>query len=258
MQSAARVGSYGELRSPSRARYAEQSSSAESSSAQQSERSQSLRASSVSHTTSQSETDVSRTKSHHRRRHRRHRRSNSRRPASPERREQTYAEFQESIRDRVKQQEDMEKREMLLLFYQKQQYEKAEVPQKFFREGLNSDLMEMRWWYYKLIRDTRINDEVADLKSKIVNGSRFALFLNTQIGNPLNLRLDKNFPKELANVLNTSTDRHLREHIKSKCGVSGPKPRPWSPRRPLRLPSLPSRPPSPLFRPSPGSSRRWR
>lgn len=241
MNSAANVGSYGELRSPSRARFAEESRDADlsgpSASALSSDdhsggsvsashtRSRSMRTSSVSETGSERSR-----KSHSRNRRHRHNddRRRSHRRRSPKRREQTYAEFQESIRDRVKQQEDMEKREMLLLFYQKQQYEKAEVPQKFFREGLNSDLMEMRWWYYKLIRDTRINDEVADLKSKIVNGSRFALFLNNQIGNPLNLRLDKNFPKELANVLNTSTDRHLREHIKSKCGVSGPKPRPWS------------------------------
>jgi len=120
----------------------------------------------------------------------------------------------------------MEKREMLLLFYEKQRYDNVQVPKKFFEQGLNSDLYEMRWWYYKLIRDTRINDAVSSMKHNIVQGMRMALFLNNAINNPLNLRLDNDFPDELGNRLNTSTDRHLREYIKSKCGVGGPKPNP--------------------------------
>lgn len=156
------------------------------------------------------------------RRHRRHRSSAAKEP----RREQTYAEYQEEIRRKVKQQQDMEKREMLLLFYEKQRYDNVQVPKKFFEQGLNSDLYEMRWWYYKLIRDTRINDAVSSMKHNIVQGARMALFLNSTIGNPLNLRLDNDFPSELGNRLNTSTDRHLREYVKSKCGVGGPKPNP--------------------------------
>lgn len=142
------------------------------------------------------------------------------------RREQTYAEYEDAIRNKVKRQEDMEKREMLLLFYEKKVHEHLQVPEKFFKDGIKSDLQEMRWWYYKLIRDTRINDAVSSMKHNIVQVSRVGLFVNNTIGNPLNLHLDKEFPAELANTLDTDLDRHLREHVKSKCGVGGPKPNP--------------------------------
>jgi hypothetical protein len=146
---------------------------------------------------------------------------------SEQQREQSFAEFEAEIQRQAKEQEDTEKREMILLFYEKQNFEKIKVPAKFLGEdAMNCDLHEMRWWYYKLVRDTRIQDAVGGIKQNIVQFARAALITNNTIGNPLNLRLDANFPTELASVLNNKLDRHLRDYVKSKCGISGPKPNP--------------------------------
>jgi hypothetical protein len=142
-------------------------------------------------------------------------------------REQSFAEFEAEIQRQAKEQEDTEKREMILLFYEKKNFEKIKVPEKFLSEdAMNCDLHEMRWWYYKLVRDTRIQDAVGGIKQTITQVARGALIVNNTIGNPLNLRLDSNFPTELASVLNNKLDRHLRDYVKSKCGISGPKPNP--------------------------------
>lgn len=156
------------------------------------------------------------------RRHRRHHSSSSRRQVA-EKKEPTYEDFQAEIQRKVKEEEETEKREMLMLFYEKEQYEGIKMTRKF---TMQSDLNEMRWWYYKLIRDCRINDEVEHMKNNLVQGSRFLLFINsTVLNNPLNLRMN-DFPKELSKKLNTEWDRHLRDYVKSKCGISGPKPNP--------------------------------
>ena len=132
-------------------------------------------------------------------------------------------DFQENLQKQVKERVETEKREMLMLFYEKETYEGVKMARKF---TMQSDLNEMRWWYYKLIRDSRINDEVENMKNNIVQGARFLLFFNkTILKNPLNLRM-KDFPKELSKQLNTDWDRHLRDFVKSKCGISGPKPNP--------------------------------
>lgn len=156
-------------------------------------------------------------RSRHRRRHHQHRRSGGKA------KEPTYEDFQAEIQRKVKEEELTEKREMLMLFYEKEQYEHIKMTRKF---TIDSDLNEMRWWYYKLIRDCRINDEVEHLKMNLIQGSRFLLFINsTVLKNPLNLRMG-NFPHELSVKLNTEWDRHLRDYVKSKCGISGPKPNP--------------------------------
>lgn len=136
--------------------------------------------------------------------------------------EPTHAEWQQQLLQRVKDEENMEKREMLLLFHEKEQQEGVKIPKAF---NMQSDLNEMRWWYYKLIRDGRIKDEVDSIKNWIVNGSHMVLMANTAIGNPLNLRL-KEFPKEIRRKLNTDWHRHLCEYVKSRCGISGPKQNP--------------------------------
>lgn len=141
--------------------------------------------------------------------------------------EETYADFQRRIERNVRQEENNEKNMMLLMFWEKRQDGEI-VPDHFFERGVNSDLHEMRYWFYKLQRDTRIKDAVANAKSTIVQAVRGGLMVNNMIGNPLNLRLDNDFTKELQHTLNTKAERHLRDHIKSKCGISGPKTAPWT------------------------------
>lgn len=145
--------------------------------------------------------------------------------------ERTYGEWQEErhedwerqIQQNVKEAEDTEKRELLLLFAEKEQ-EGHKMLRSF---NMSSNLNEMRFWYYKLLRDERTDDEVAHLRSHLVEGTRMLLFLNENVfDNPLGLADMTDFADSLSSMLVGSWDRHIRDYVKSKNGLQGPPPQP--------------------------------
>lgn len=137
--------------------------------------------------------------------------------------EERYEDWERKIQQDVKEAEDTEKRELLLLFAEKEQ-EGYKMLRQF---NMSSNLNEMRFWYYKLLRDTRTDDEVAHLRSHLVEGTRILLYLNENVfSNPLGLADMVDFPDALASMLIGSWDRHIRDYVKSKNGLQGPPPQP--------------------------------
>ena len=137
--------------------------------------------------------------------------------------EERYEDWERKIQEDVKNAEDTEKRQLLVLFAEKEQ-EGHKMLRSF---NMSSDLNEMRFWYYKLLRDERTDDEVAHLRSHLVEGTRMLLFLNENVfENPLGLADMTEFADTLSSMLVGSWDRHIREYVKSKNGLQGPPPQP--------------------------------
>ena len=88
--------------------------------------------------------------------------------------EERFEDWQRKVQQDVKEEENNEKREFLLLFAEKEQ-EGYKMLRQF---NMNSNINEMRFWYYKLLRDARTDDEVAHLRSHLVEGTRILLYLN--------------------------------------------------------------------------------
>ncbi len=137
--------------------------------------------------------------------------------------EERYEDWEKKIQNDVQEAINTEKRELLLLFAEKEA-EGYKMNRKF---TMASDINEMRFWFYKLLRDSRTDDEVAHLRSHLVEGTRLLLTLNDKVfDNPLGLSDMLDFPDVLSSMLTGSWDRHIRDYVKSKHSLQGPPPQP--------------------------------
>jgi len=130
-----------------------------------------------------------------------------------------FEDWEREVQQNVQKEVNNEKRELLLMFAEREQ-EGFKMLRTF---NMQSDLNEMRWWYYKLLRDARTDDEVAQMRSHMVEGTRMLLFINDNLlNNPLGLSNMNDFPEQLSAMLVGTWDRHLRDHVKQQHTLQGP------------------------------------